>query len=96
MNEDFQQPTQETILDLVAREASASLQVDGLDPQAALEAAGASEDQAQGVAAAMSLGKAVYQALVGQAPTTQCEWFACVHSHLGKSQSDDTSSPSTG
>jgi hypothetical protein len=56
---------QEVAFDLLARKVSASLQVDGLDLQAALEAAGASDDHSAAIATAMSLGQAVYQALVG-------------------------------
>ncbi|HXU44597.1 MAG TPA: hypothetical protein VN783_03665, partial [Thermoanaerobaculia bacterium] len=54
---------QQVTFELVAKKISASLQVDGLDLQAALEAAGAGEDQAGALAAAMSLGRAVYEAL---------------------------------
>jgi hypothetical protein len=57
---------QEVTFDLIARKVSASLQVDGLDLQAALEAAGASEDHAASVATAMSLGQAVYSVLTGE------------------------------
>lgn len=56
---------QETIFELVAKKVTASLQVDGLDLQAALEAAGASGDETGGLATAMSLGQAVYRRLVG-------------------------------
>lgn len=59
---------QEKLLDLIARKVSASLQVDGLDLQAALEAAGASDDHTAGIAAAMSLGQAVYDALIAAGP----------------------------
>ena len=58
---------QETHFDLVAKKVSASLQVEGLDVRAALEAAGAGGG-ASGVAAvavAQSLGEAMYRALVG-------------------------------
>ena len=58
---------QELGLDLVARKVSASLQVDGLDIQAALEAAGASETETASLTTAMSLGEAVYQRLVAAA-----------------------------
>jgi hypothetical protein len=54
---------QEVTFDLIARKITASLQVDGLDLQAALEAAGASEEHTASLATAMSLGQAVYQAL---------------------------------
>ena len=51
------------LFDLVARKVGASLQFDGLDLQAALEAAGAGEDRQLAVATAMSIGQAVYRAL---------------------------------
>ena len=54
---------QEVAIDLVARKVSASLQVDGLDLQAALEAAGASETSTASIASEMQLGEAVYRAL---------------------------------
>jgi len=54
---------QAVAFDLVAKKVGASLQVDGLDLQAALEAAGASGKQPTSVATAMSLGQAVYEAL---------------------------------
>lgn len=55
---------QEIAFDLVASKVSASLQVDGLDLQAALEAAGASDAEAGARAAAMSLGESIYRRLV--------------------------------
>jgi hypothetical protein len=51
----------------VAKKFSASLQVDRLDLQAALEATGASEEETGAVATAMSLGEAVYRVLTGPA-----------------------------
>jgi hypothetical protein len=62
---------QEVAFELVAKKVSASLQVDGLDLQAALEAAGASEEETGAVATAMSLGEAVYRALTGPAAPRQ-------------------------
>lgn len=64
----YEDTAQEVAFDLVARKVGASLQVDGLDLQAALEAAGASEDRTAAMATAMSLGQAVYKALTGGAP----------------------------
>ena len=57
---------QETAFELIASKISASLQVDGLDLEAALEAAGASEAEASARAAAMSLGQAIYERLAGR------------------------------
>jgi hypothetical protein len=59
----YQGTAQEIAFDLVARKVSASLQVDGLDVRAALEAAGAGGGLPDGLDAALSLGKAVYRAL---------------------------------
>jgi hypothetical protein len=56
---------QETHFDLVARKVSASLQVEGLDVRAALEAAGAGGEENGAAAVAQSLGEAMYRALVG-------------------------------
>jgi hypothetical protein len=61
----YRNTTQELTFDLVARKVSASLQVDGLDLQTALEAAGASESHSAALAAAMSLGQALYASLTG-------------------------------
>ena len=58
---------QETAFDLVARKVSASLQVDGLDIQAGLEAAGASDESANTMATALALGEAVYRAMTREA-----------------------------
>ncbi len=57
---------QQTLFDLIARKLSTSLLVDGLDLQAALAAAGASEDETQAIAAAMSMGQAIYASLAGR------------------------------
>lgn len=54
---------QEIAFQLVGRKVSASLQVDGLDVRAALEAAGAGDGLPDGLDAALSLGRAVYRAL---------------------------------
>jgi hypothetical protein len=54
---------QEVLFQLVAKKISASLQVDGLDVRAALEAAGAGGGLPDGLDAALSLGKAVYRRL---------------------------------
>jgi len=57
---------EEVALELVAKKVTASLQVDGLDLQAALEAAGLLRERREPcVATAMSVGEAVYRALVG-------------------------------
>jgi len=56
---------QEGHLDLVARKVSASLQVEGLDVRAALEAAGAGGEEDGAAAVTQSLGEAMYRALVG-------------------------------
>lgn len=63
----FAGTAQETGFDLVAQKVSASLQVVGLDMQAALEAAGASEESSASVATAMALGEAVYRAMTAEA-----------------------------
>lgn len=63
----YEATAQETAFDLVARKISASLQVDGLDIQAALEAAGASEEASASASTAMALGEAVYRAMVAEA-----------------------------
>jgi len=49
----------------MAAKLSASLQVDGLDLQASLEADGASDEESSAREAATSLGEAIYQRLVG-------------------------------
>ncbi|MCB1034164.1 MAG: DEAD/DEAH box helicase, partial [Acidobacteria bacterium] len=54
---------QELAVDLVARKVSASLQVDGLDLQGSLEAAGAGEAEREAGLAALSIGAAVYAQL---------------------------------
>jgi Uncharacterised methyltransferase family (DUF6094) len=51
---------QETGFHLVARKVSASLQVDGLSIEGALESAGASGDDQEALRAAMSMGQALY------------------------------------
>jgi hypothetical protein len=49
----------------VAKKVSASLQVEGLDVRAALEAAGAGGEEDGAAAVAQSLGETMYRALVG-------------------------------
>jgi hypothetical protein len=56
---------QQTHFDLVAKKVSASLQVEGLDVRAALEAAGAGGGGESAAVVAQSLGEAMYRALVG-------------------------------
>ena len=60
---------QEILLDLIAKKTTASLQVDGLDLQAALEAAGASAEETSALSTALSLGQAVHRALTEGATT---------------------------
>ena len=57
----YEATAQEATMELVAKKVSASLQVDGLDIQAALEAAGAADDEREAALAAMSIGEAVYR-----------------------------------
>src|SRR5690606_4568982 len=57
--------TQQVMLELVAKKVSTSLQVDGLDVQAALEAAGVGTDE--GLELALSIGQAIYRA-----PPSRC------------------------
>jgi len=54
---------QQLAFELVAKKVTASLQVDGLDVRAALEAAGAGDSLPDGLDAALSLGKAMYRVL---------------------------------
>jgi hypothetical protein len=61
---------QQVTFELIARKTTASLQVDGLDLQAALEAAGASDEETAALATALSLGQAVYRALSGRSSGT--------------------------
>jgi SNF2 family DNA or RNA helicase len=58
---------QQIAFELISRKITASLQVDGLDLQAALEAAGASAESTASMATAMSLGQAVHAALTSGA-----------------------------
>ena len=53
---------QEVALQLVARKVTASLQVDGLSVQGALEAAGAEDGDSRSVLA-MAIGRAIYEKL---------------------------------
>ncbi len=54
---------QAVAVDLVARKVTASLQVDGLDVQGALEAAGGESSSRAAVEAAMAMGRAIYERL---------------------------------
>lgn len=54
---------QQIAFELLGQKVSASLQVDGLDLTAALEAAGAGEGAAAALASVMGLGQAIYQRL---------------------------------
>jgi hypothetical protein len=54
------------MFDLVAKKVSTSLQVDGLDPRSALEAAGASAEESGSLSTALSLGQAIYRSLSGR------------------------------
>jgi hypothetical protein len=63
----YQATAQQIAFELISKKISASLQVDGLDLQAALEAAGASAESSTSMATAMSLGQAVYEALTRRA-----------------------------
>jgi hypothetical protein len=60
----FAGTVQKTALDLVARKLTASVQVDGLSIEGALESAGASEDD-EAVQAVMGMGQALYEAWMG-------------------------------
>jgi hypothetical protein len=61
----YARTTQQTLLDLLGRKVGASLQVDGLDLQAALEAAGAGDGNARSaaLASAMGMGQAIWNAM---------------------------------
>jgi uncharacterized methyltransferase DUF6094 len=61
----YQRTAQETALDLVARKVTASVQVDGLSIEGALESAGAGDDDAS-IEAAMGMGQAIYEAWLGR------------------------------
>ena len=54
---------QEIAFDLLGQKVSASLKVDGLDIASALEAAGAGGESSTGMAAALSIGQALYERL---------------------------------
>jgi uncharacterized methyltransferase DUF6094 len=62
----YQGTAQQVTFELIARKTTASLQVDGLNLQAALEAAGASDEETSALSTALSLGQAVYRALAGR------------------------------
>ncbi len=57
----YKATAQQTALELVARKVSASVQVDGISIEGALESAGAGDDD-ESVEAAMSMGQAIYEA----------------------------------
>lgn len=57
-------PYYKAMSEIVARKVTASLQVAGLDLQAAPEAAGASHQSGESIRSAMQLGEVVYRALV--------------------------------
>lgn len=58
----YQGTIQKLALDLVARKITASVQVDALSIEGALETAGAGDDEDQANQAAMGMGKAIYDA----------------------------------
>jgi hypothetical protein len=62
----YAKTAQEITFQLIAKKTTASLQADALDLQAALEAAGASAEETNALATALSLGQAVYRALTGK------------------------------
>jgi hypothetical protein len=62
----YAKTAQEVTFDLIAKKTTASLQVDALDLQAALEAVGASAEETTALGTALSLGQAVYRALAGR------------------------------
>jgi hypothetical protein len=62
----YARTAQEIMFDLVAKKVSTSLQVDGLDPRSALEAAGASAEESGSLSTALSLGQAIYRSLSGR------------------------------
>jgi hypothetical protein len=60
----YEATVQKTALDLVARKVSASVQVDGLSIEGALESAGAGDEDDEANQAAMGIGQAIYEAWV--------------------------------
>jgi hypothetical protein len=58
--------TQEVMFDLVADKIGVSLQVDALDLRSALAALGISDEETDGLSAALSLGQAVYDTLTNR------------------------------
>ena len=64
----YAETSQEDAVDLVARKVTASLQVDGLDVQGALEAAGAGEEgPGAGLELAMQMGQAIHARIAARA-----------------------------
>ena len=63
----YQDTAQHYAFDLISKKVTASLKVDGLGIQAALEAAGAASESTATLATAMSLGQAVYERLTRRA-----------------------------
>jgi hypothetical protein len=61
----YQGTLQKLALDLVARKISASVQVDGLSIEGALESAGAGEGKDEANQAAIGIGQAIYEAWLG-------------------------------
>jgi Uncharacterised methyltransferase family (DUF6094) len=59
----YRDTAQQTAFELVARKITASVQVDGLSIEGALESAGAGEDD-ESALAAMSMGQAIYEAWI--------------------------------
>jgi len=59
---------QQTAFALVARKVTASVQVDGLSIEGALESAGAGDDD-ESALAAMSMGQAIYEAWIARQET---------------------------
>lgn len=63
----YEATAQKLALDLVAKKVTASLQVDGLSIQGALEAAGIGAGERNALDATMQIGEAIYRRLVGDA-----------------------------
>jgi hypothetical protein len=61
----YQGTVQKVALDLVARKITASVQVDGLSIEGALESAGAGDADNEANQAALGIGQAIYEAWVG-------------------------------
>ena len=61
----YEDTVQKVALDLVARKITASVQVDGLSIEGALERAGADGTDDEASQAALGIGQAIYEAWVG-------------------------------